>query len=238
MARAVKRLDPHPDIVLERLALRYGFPRHGNPRDPFFCSVYVLLSAQTTLEQATAAIREVRKRWPTATALSAASASELRGVINSCGFGSQRTPKILALAAAVSARTERLSSLRHLSDFELEAELTALPGIGFKTARVVAAMSSFDRDRFAIDTHTWRIANRLGWTSRVRLDRKPTLRQADSLERRIPIASRRQLHSCLVALGRDCCRPKATACGRCVLADICRRGRQQVPSQRSSRERT
>ncbi len=209
---------------MERLSLRYGRPRHGNPRDPFYCAIYVLLSAQTTLEQAGAALRGIRKRWSTPLALSNASADELHESIRSCGFGAQRTPKILALAHAVAARSEPLPALKRLPDNELEAELVALPGIAFKTARVVAAMSSYDRDRFAIDTHTWRIAYRLGWIRGVRLDRKPTLPQANALEERVPVGMRRELHACLVALGRDCCGPKATNCERCPLSDVCKQG--------------
>lgn len=145
-------------------------------------------------------------------------------MIKSCGFGAQRTPKVLALARAVAARKEPLTAMKSLSDEELEAELVGLPGIAFKTARVVAAMSSLNRDRFAIDTHTWRIAFRLGWIRRVRLDRKPTLQQANALEGRIPPDVRRNLHACLVALGRDCCGPKVAECERCTLSDICPQG--------------
>lgn len=209
---------------MERLTHRYGTPRHGNPRDPFFCAIYVLLSAQTTLEQASVALREIRKRWPTPRALSNACGDDLHETIKSCGFGAQRTPKILALAQAVTGRKEPLSALRSVSDDELEAELVALPGIAFKTARVVAAMSAYDRDRFAIDTHTWRIAYRLGWIRRVRRDRKPTLQQANALEDRVPVGMRGELHACLVALGRDCCGPKTTDCDRCPVSDVCKQG--------------
>jgi endonuclease-3 len=221
---------------MERLSRRYGTPRHGNPRDPFFCAIYVMLSAQTTLEQASRALRAIRRRWPTPLALSNAKADELHDAIKSCGFGAQRTPKILALAAAISRCRQPLVALKRLSDDELEAELVALPGIAFKTARVVAAMSSYNRDRFAIDTHTWRIAYRLGWIRRIRLDRKPTLQQANSLEGRIPVGMRRELHACLVALGRDCCGPRTTDCERCALSDACKQGlrRKQLRAHRAT----
>lgn len=222
MTRKVRELHPDPRVVQAALAERYGSPQHGNPQDVFFCAVYVLLSAQTTLEQASAALTNLRQRWATPEALSRASSRDVRRAINSCGFGAQRTPKIRALARAVARRP--LDDLEQLADHELESRLTALPGIGFKTARVVAAMSSLRRDRFAIDIHTWRIAKRLGWISRVRLDRKPTLRQADALEQRIPVDIRRALHASLVALGRDACGPKITNCGVCVLSAICKQG--------------
>jgi endonuclease III len=190
----------------------------------FFCLVYVILSAQTTLEQATAALRAVKRRWRDARALSTARVSDLRRLIRPCGFASQRAPKIIALAKAVAADGGRLEKLRDLEDDAIEEILVNLPGVGFKTARVVAAMSSLGRDRFAIDTHTWRISYRLGWVQRVRLDRKPTLYQANALEDRIPEGIRRQLHACLVALGRDACGPKVTECERCPLVDLCKTG--------------
>jgi len=214
-------VSPDPEIVLARLVSEYGSPRHGNPRDIFFCAVYVLLSAQTTLEQAATALKAVRRRWPTASKLAHARPRSLRKAINSCGFGTTRTDKLLALALAVESRSTSLRSLRGMSDNELEAELTALPGIGFKSARVIAAMSSYERDRFAIDTHIWRIAQRLGWIPRRRTDRKPTKRQADDLEARIPVGIRRQLHACLVALGRSYCRPIGPQCETCILVDLC-----------------
>src|SRR5262245_49157608 len=133
-------VSPDPETVLARLATKYGSPRHGNPRDIFLCAVYVLLSAQTTLEQAATALKAVRRRWPTASKLAHAPPRSLRKAINSCGFGTTRSEQLLALARAVESRSTSLRSLRGLSDNELEAELTALPGIGFKSARVIAAM--------------------------------------------------------------------------------------------------
>ncbi len=207
--------------MLARLAQEFGFPRHGNPKDVFYCAVYVLLSAQTTLEQATAALKLLRRRWPTATALSRARSDAILRSVRSCGFGATRTAKIRALARTVAGRATSLRALKKLEDAALEAELVALPGIGFKSARVVAAMSSFERDRFAIDTHVWRIAQRLGWIPRRRTNRKPTERQANALEAMIPLGARRQLHACIVALGRTYCRPLRPRCGECPLRGVC-----------------
>ena len=225
-ALAEKHLKPDPSLVLARLNGAFGFPRHGNPRDVFYCAVYVLLSAQTTLEQASEALHDLRRRWPTAAKLARARPDAVRATVHSCGFGQTRTQKILALAEAVEARRPGLSALRRLPDNELEAALVALPGIGFKSARVIAAMSSLRRDRFAIDVHIWRIAQRLGWIPQRRTDRKPTERQADDLESRIPIGVRRHLHACLVALGRSCCRPRNPLCASCVLKDVCSLGKE------------
>jgi endonuclease-3 len=214
-------LQPDPGLVLARLARVFGFPRHGNPKDAFFCAVYVLLSAQTTLEQAAVALKALRRKWPSPLRLSRARASAVLKVIRSCGFGSTRTEKILALARAVATHPVGLRALNRYSNDDLEAALVALPGIGFKSARVIASMSSYERDRFGIDTHIWRIAQRLGWIPHRRTDRKPTELQASSLEMRIPVADRRQLHACLVALGRTWCRPLRPRCSTCVLNDLC-----------------
>jgi endonuclease III len=219
------RLKPEPSIVLSRLARAYGFPRHGNPKDVFFCAVYVLLSAQTTLEQAATALADLRKRWPTPTELASARLSAIRRAVRSCGFGTTRSVKIRALARAIVSRPNALRSLRGLPDVTLEAELVALPGVGFKSARVIAAMSELGRERFAIDTHVWRIAQRIGWVAPQQTYRKPTERQADALEQRIQPRLRRHLHAALVALGRDSCRPRAPACERCTLVTLCGHGK-------------
>lgn len=215
------KLRPPPSVVLAKLSNKYGFPKHGNPPDVFFCAVYVLLSAQTTLEQARTAFRSIKRRWSTAEELSRARRSAVESAIESCGFGRTRSAKVVALAQAVASRAKPLSSLRLVSDDEVEAELVALPGIGVKTARVVAAMSALRRHRFAVDTHVWRIAHRLGWTRGTAIDRKPTQREADELEGSIPKRNRRQLHACLVALGRDRCQRRHPLCSGCVLQKLC-----------------
>jgi endonuclease-3 len=234
-SRNRKTRQPNTAFVFARLAARYGFPRHGNPRDVFQCAVYVLLSAQTTLEQARAAHRHLRRRWPSARALARAKASELKATIRACGFGESRTSKILALAEAVAQRRS-LASLRALPDEQLEEELVRLPGIGVKTARVVAAMSALERDRFAVDTHVWRIVQRLGWVPASARE-KPTAAEANLLERRVPPEMRRQLHACLVALGRDCCRPASANCEGCALSDVCATGRLRLAKAASARRR-
>ena len=232
LAALGRRRNPRPDpaLVLTKLAGEYGFPHHGNPKDIFFCAVYVLLSAQTTLEQAGAALRRLRTRWPTAAKLSRARTSAVRESVQSCGFGTTRTLKIQALARAVAARPRSLRSLHALRDAEVEADLVILPGIGVKSARVIAAMSSLERDRFAVDTHIWRIAQRLGWIPKRRTHRKPTERQADHLEMHIAPEHRRQLHACLVALGRSYCRPLRPRCKECPLRDVCRHARGRSSS--------
>src|SRR5690349_2313029 len=127
-SRARRDLEPRgpkPTLVFARLTARYGFPRHGNPRDVFQCAVYVLLSAQTTLEQARSAHRQLRRRWPSARSLARAEPSELKETIRACGFGDSRSSKILALAEAVTRRRP-LGPLQGLSDERLEDELVRL----------------------------------------------------------------------------------------------------------------
>jgi endonuclease-3 len=214
-------LTPDPSVVLARLAREYEFPRHGNPKNVFWCAVYVLLTAQTTLEQASLALGRIRRRWRTPSALSRAERRLIFGAVRSCGFGQTRAGKVLALSRAVAEKPRGLRPLSRLSDEEVEEELTALPGVAYKSARVVAAMSSLERDRFAVDTHVWRISRRLGWSSARSRDPKPTKPQADRLESLIPREHRRQLHACLVALGRTSCRAQRPDCRVCPLNDLC-----------------
>lgn len=215
-------LEPAPELVEELLAREYGFPRHGNPRDPFYCAVYVLLSAQTTLEQASKALQRLRRIWRTPTQLAGASRIDIRAVVNPCGFGRTRTQKILAFAQAVTeGRRKSLRYLHKMTDEEVEQTLVSLPGIGVKTARVVAAMSSLQRDRFASDTHTWRVGSLLGWVPPLKPGYKPTKTQYNWFEASVPVPIRRRLHSQLVSHGREICTPRQAKCFSCCLNRIC-----------------
>jgi endonuclease III len=219
---SAQQLTPSAEDVAERLDAAVGFPRHGNPSNVFFCLIYVVLSAKTSIPQATRTLRELRRRWPTAGALAVATQTELGRVIAPCGLASLRAPRILAIARAVNSAPSRFETdtLRKLSDDELENVLVGLPGVGPKTARVVAAMSLLRRDRFAVDTHAWRVSLRLGWVAEPGVRRVPTTPRANTLEARVPKVLRRRLHAQLVSVGREWCR-RTPNCGACPLREIC-----------------
>jgi endonuclease-3 len=95
-------------------------------------------------------------------------------------------------------------------------ELARLPGVGRKTANLVAAQA-FGKDEICVDVHVHRISNRLGLVH----TRKPSETEND-LKRVIPRKYWRHLNHFLVAFGQTICRPLSPQCGRCPVRRYCR----------------
>jgi len=95
-------------------------------------------------------------------------------------------------------------------------DLMRLPGVGRKTANLVAARA-FGKDEICVDVHVHRISNRLGL---VRTKRPPETENA--LKRVIPKKYWRDLNYLLVAFGQTICRPLSPKCGECPLNSLCK----------------
>ena len=100
------------------------------------------------------------------------------------------------------------------SDIE---QLQHLPGVGRKTANVIASVV-FNQPALAVDTHVFRVANRLGLT----LNSKNPLQTERELTRHIPEDKRAVSHHWLILHGRYVCTARNPHCADCGLADCCR----------------
>ena len=95
-------------------------------------------------------------------------------------------------------------------------ELVTLPGVGRKTANVVLSMA-FGESTIAVDTHIFRIANR------IRLAPGKTPEEVEeNLMRVIPPDYLRHAHHWLILHGRYCCKARRPECERCIIADLCK----------------
>ncbi|MET0250006.1 MAG: endonuclease III [Sphingobium sp.] len=94
--------------------------------------------------------------------------------------------------------------------------LTALPGVGRKTANVVLN-TAFGEETFAVDTHIFRVGNRTGLAPG-----KTPLAVELKLEKRVPGPFRRDAHHWLILHGRYVCKARRPECWRCIVADLCR----------------
>lgn len=111
---------------------------------------------------------------------------------------------------------------RLLSDFGGEVpatmdELLTLPGVGRKTANVVLSVV-YDRPAMAVDTHVFRVAERIGLTTRSRTP----LSTEKTLVENIPESDIPRAHHWLILHGRYVCKARRPDCGACFLADVCR----------------
>ncbi len=107
-----------------------------------------------------------------------------------------------------------------LSDFGGEVpsdidELMTLPGVGRKTANVIASIV-YDKPVIAVDTHVFRVSHRLGLSK----GKTPEAVERD-LEKHIPVEKRAISHHWLILHGRYVCTARSPKCGECPLSGLC-----------------
>ena len=129
-----------------------------NFSDPFTLVICVLLSAQTTDAAVNKVTPELFSRWPTPEAMAEADPAEIAEVIRTIGFF--RTKSVHCVEAAQMIVSDFGGEVPRTMD-----ELTRLPGVGRKTANIVLNKAFGIVDGIAVDTHVYRIASRLRFSS-------------------------------------------------------------------------
>ncbi len=176
--------------------------------DPYQLIVSVILSAQCTDKRVNMVTPKLFRRFPTVKHLASASTEDILECIRSVSYPNSK-------AAHLKGMAEKL-----LSDFGGEVpgtvqELMTLPGVGRKTANVVASIV-FQEPVIAVDTHVFRVSHRLG------LSRGKTPYDVEKdLEKHIPVADRAVSHHWLILHGRYVCTARAPKCGECGLSGFC-----------------
>ena len=181
-------------------------------RDPFQLVVATILSAQCTDARVNLTTPALFARYPDAARLAAADLAELEALIRPTGFFRNKARNLVGLGQALVARHGGAVP----SD---PAALSALPGVGQKTANVVLA-NAFGIPALAVDTHIFRVARRLGLSEAA----TPEKVEAD-LCRAFPRESWIALHHQLIWHGRRCCEARRPACASCPLHALCPTGR-------------
>jgi endonuclease III len=192
----------------------------GNREDPDEELLFILLTLMTRSQAAIgstlAAILE-RAGAPPWEGIARLQRRTLVRMLQPVGLVNRRADQLRSLAHVVlDEHAGSLRTLDPLPDEDLLRALEALPGVGRKSARCVAAYA-FGRDMLAVDVHVIRVAKRLGlspmearWTD---VDMQ--------LNAEVPRRLRYGLHVLLVQHGRDVCTCVAPGCGTCVLAESC-----------------
>lgn len=181
---------------------------------PYEMLVATILSAQCTDRQVNRVTPEVFRRWPDACAMAEAKMEELFPLVKSCGFKSKANNIIAACRKIVS-------------DFGGEVpqtleELITLPGVGRKTANVVLS-NAFGIPAFAVDTHVFRVSNRLG------LCRADTVEETErQMTRIIPREKWGDAHHWLIHHGRQVCKAQHPLCDRCELKSLCPSAKPEI----------
>jgi endonuclease III len=187
----------YPDA---RIALNFG--------SPFELLVATILSAQCTDERVNMVTPGLFRRYPSARELARANPATLEGEIRSTGFFRAKTRSLLGMAQAVVER--------HGGEVPSSREaLTALPGVGLKTANVVIG-NAFGGDALAVDTHVFRVSQRLGLA---RGEDPDDIH--DQLVAVLPRGRLTQATHLLIIHGRRTCAARKPVCPACPVRALC-----------------
>ena len=176
--------------------------------DPYQLIVSVVLSAQCTDKRVNMVTPELFRRYPTPRMLGDAPVEDILEVIHSVSYPNSKARHLQALGRKLC------------EDFGGEVpgsveQLMTLPGVGRKTANVVASIV-YDEPVIAVDTHVYRVSHRLG------LSRGKTPYDVErDLEKNIPEEYRATSHHWLILHGRYTCTARAPKCTGCGLRPWC-----------------
>lgn len=184
--------------------------------NPFELLCATVLAAQTTDAQVNRLTPALFARFPTPAAMSAATVEELEELVCSVGLYRQKARSLSALS--------RLLVERHAGKVPSTLEeLVRLPGVGRKTASVVL-FEALGLPALPVDTHTARVAARLGWTA----SRDPVVVERD-LSSQLPEELWGVTHQRLVYHGRAICTARRPRCEECPLSDLCPSSSTHLP---------
>lgn len=210
---------------MERLAAIYGEPVWRPHGDPVTELVLTILSQNTSDANSGRAFMRLRQRFPTWDEVAGAPPGEIESAIAVGGLARRKAPRIQAALRAVhEARAGwDLAFLRDLPLGEAKAWLRALNGVGPKTAACVL-MFALGRPALPVDTHVYRVSQRLGLVSL-----KASADKAhDILESMLRPDEVFPFHISLIRHGRRLCRAQRPLCDGCPLLDGCPAGQAFV----------
>ena len=171
--------------------------------------VAVILSAQCTDKRVNLVTAELFRDYNTAEKMITLSQEELEQKIRTCGFFHNKAKHILEMSNdLIQKHGGKVPSNKE--------ELKALAGVGEKTANVVLAVA-FNVPAIAVDTHVFRVSNRLGLASG-----KNVSKVQRDLEKNLPKDKWIKMHYALVLHGRYVCKSQRPLCEICELKDVCK----------------
>ncbi len=177
---------------------------------PFELLIAVMLSAQCTDKRVNMVTPPLFAAYPTAADLAAATVDEVFAYIKSVSYPNNKAKHLVAMA--------KMLAEQHAGQVPSTLEeLTALPGVGRKTANVVMAVA-FGKAALAVDTHVYRVSHRLNLVPRTATTPYAVEK---ALRRYIPDETVAASHYWLLLHGRYTCTARNPKCSACGLADLC-----------------
>lgn len=180
-----------------------------NYQNPFQLLVAVILSAQCTDKRVNMVTPAIFKDFPTPEKLAKTTFEELFPYIQSISYPNNKTKHLIGMANLL------------VNEFNSEVpsqinDLIKLPGVGRKTANVIVSVV-FDQPAMAVDTHVFRVSNRIGLTKNA----KTPLAVEQQLVKYIPTEHIAMAHHWLILHGRYVCMARQPKCEMCGIKDYC-----------------
>ncbi len=198
----LQAVNPHPTTELEYST-------------PFELLVAVMLSAQATDVSVNAATRHLFPVANTPEKILALGEEKLREYIQRIGLYKTKAKHVM--------QTCRLLVEKHGGAVpQTREELEALPGVGRKTANVILN-TAFGQPTIAVDTHIFRLANRIGLAPG-----KDVLEVEKKLLKFVPEEFLHDAHHWLILHGRYVCQARKPKCGACIIYDLCEYKKKEV----------
>ena len=206
----LRAANPHPTTELEYAT-------------PFELLVAVVLSAQSTDKGVNLATRRLFPVARTPAAIHALGQAGLEDYIKTIGLYKSKAKHLI--------ETCRLLVERHGGEVPAERDaLEALPGVGRKTANVILN-TAFGQPTMAVDTHIFRVANRIGLAPG-----KTVLEVEKKLLKTTPKEFLVDAHHWLILHGRYVCQARKPKCGECLIADLCEYKDKTWPAPETKRQ--
>jgi len=206
----MKKKDRYEQVINYFKANQPTAETELNYENPFQLLIAVILSAQCTDKRINLITPELFKAFPTPQKLAVAEFDEVFFYIKSVSYPSNKSKHLIGMAKML------------VSDFknkvpETTEDLVKLPGVGRKTANVITSVV-FNQPRMAVDTHVFRVSNRLGLTT----NSKTPLQTEKELVKNIPKEFIAVAHHWLILHGRYTCTARSPKCNSCNLVQFCK----------------
>lgn len=180
---------------------------YGNP---FELIVAVILSAQCTDKRVNQITPDLIKRFPTPQKMAEAEPAEVFDYIRSCSYPNNKAKHLVGMAQKLLELYDGVVP----SDVD---DLQKLPGVGRKTANVIASVV-YNKPTLAVDTHVFRVAARIGLSTNA----KTPLATELQLMKYIPEELVPKAHHWLILHGRYTCVARKPKCEKCGLTEVCK----------------
>jgi endonuclease III len=178
--------------------------------NPYQLLVAVILSAQCTDKRVNMVTPALFKAFPTPEVMAVASSDEVFLYIRSISYPNNKAKHLVGMAAML------VNTFKNIVPSDVD-ELQKLPGVGRKTANVIASVV-YDKPAMAVDTHVFRVSARLGLTTNA----KTPLETEKQLMKYIPLNKVAIAHHWLILHGRYVCIARSPKCDECELKQFCK----------------